>query len=419
MGLTEISETAAGVFSRRHFLKASALIGCSVAAHPLMTTMTLAAAPWDNRLVVLILRGAMDGLDVVQPVGDPAFAALRPSIGAGAAVGAIDLDGFFAMHKGLIGLTPLWQAKELAFVHATSTPYRDKRSHFDGQDLLEAGTGFDMESHTVRDGWLNRLLQAVPGVTAETAFALGRDEMLVLSGKAKHLAWSPQSKLDLTPQSRLLLEQIYHDDPAFRDAGMAAMDLADQLDNPDAMRAAKVARADLTAAMHASNAKAKPDPLAEFAAARLNDETRIAAFSVSGWDTHKDQANGLGNALGALTRTILTLKNGLGANWAKTTVIAMTEFGRTAAENGSRGTDHGTGGAMLLAGGAVRGGKVYGQWPGLAEADLYDRRDLMPTSDVRTHAAWVMQGMFGLDASVLSGAVFPGLDMGRNPGLLL
>ncbi len=405
--------------TRRFLLKSAGVIGCSAAAHPFLSSVTLAAAPGEARLVVIILRGAMDGLDVVQPLSDPAFAGLRPAIGSGPDTGAQDLDGFYALHPGLAGLMPLWRAGELGFVHAVSTPYRDKRSHFDGQDLLEAGTGFDLGTGSVRDGWLNRMLQAVPGVTAETAFAIGRDEMLVLKGPARFTAWSPTSALSLTPQSRLLLEQVYHDDPLFRDAALPAMDLAEELANPEEQAMMAETEAAVMAELKLSDPKAKPDPVAGFAVNRLNEDTRIAAFSLSGWDTHRDQAGGLKQSLGALQRTILTLKTGLGANWGRTTVVAMTEFGRTARENGSRGTDHGTGGAMLLAGGALRGGRVLGRWPGLAEADLYAGRDLMPTSDVRAHAAWVMRGLFGLERSVLEGAIFPGLDMGADQRLLL
>ena len=409
--------------SRRFFLKSAALIGCSAAAHPFLSSVTLAAAPWEERLVVIILRGAMDGLDVLQPVGDPDYAALRPgmaaALAAGSAGGAINLDGFYALHPALAGLMPLWQAGELGFVHAVSTPYRDKRSHFDGQDLLEAGTGFDLGPGSVRDGWLNRMLQVVPGVEGETAFAIGRDEMKVLQGDARFTAWSPSTRLTLSPQSRLLLEAVYHDDPLFRDAALPAMALAEELAMPEDKAAMANSQAEAMAAVQLTDPKAKPDPLAAFAAARLSQDTRIAAFSLSGWDTHRDQAGVLGKSLSGLQNTLLTLKAGLGADWAKTTVLAMTEFGRTARENGSKGTDHGTGGAMLLAGGAVRGGRVLGHWPGLSEAALYDRRDLMPTSDVRAHAAWVMHGLFGLDRALLERSVFPGLDMGDDPGLLL
>ena len=155
--------------SRRGFLQGSALVGCSLAAHPLMSGITLASAPGDNRLVVIILRGAMDGLDVVRPVGDPDFAALRPGFAAGSAGESVALDGFYALHPAMAGLKPWWDAGEMGFVHAVSTPYRDKRSHFDGQDLLEAGTGFDLPVVEVKDGWLNRMLQVVPGMQAESA----------------------------------------------------------------------------------------------------------------------------------------------------------------------------------------------------------------------------------------------------------
>lgn len=158
--------------------------------------------------------------------------------------------------------------------------------------------------------------------------------------------------------------------------------------------------------------------LARFTADRLNRETRIATFSISGWDTHAAQANTLKRALTQLSEAILTLRDELGRNWDTTTVMAMTEFGRTARENGSAGTDHGTGGAMLVAGGAVRGGRVLGEWPGLAEGDLYAGRDLMPVRDIRAYAAWAMHQKFGIAKSTLEGAIFPGLDMGGNPRLL-
>ena len=216
--------------------------------------------------------------------------------------------------------------------------------------------------------------------------------------------------LELSPQAALLLEQVYHDDPLF----LAAASEAIELGAPEMME-------DMAGAGGLKGVKLDDvDKLVRFAAGRLREETRIAAFSLSGWDTHKSQARGMGRALMRLERAILQLQQGLGADvWGKTTVLAMTEFGRTAAENGSGGTDHGTGGAMLVAGGAVRGGRVFGDWPGLAEAALYQRRDLMPTSDVRAWAAHAMQGMYGLDRAVLEGAVFPGLQMGGNPGLIL
>lgn len=418
---------------RRFFLRGLGVLGCSAAAHPLLSTVTFAGsdgrAPLgDRRLIVVILRGAMDGLDAVQPLADPLFAGLRPTLGVN--TGAADLDGYFALHPALGGLLPLWKAGELAFVHATSTPYREVRSHFDGQDMLEAGTGNDVPPSSVRDGWLNRMLQGVPGLTSETAYAVGIEALPLLAGPAPVRNWVPDLRLQLSAQSRLLLEQVYHEDPLFRDAALEAFDLTDELgvarmaepvrkvkgavpemvgDGSDAvLRAAREARlGDI-------------DKLVDFAAGRLQGETRIASFSLSGWDSHNAQRVGLPKNLLRLERTILRLREQLGPEvWGKTTLLAMTEFGRTVRENGTGGTDHGTGGAMVVAGGAVRGGKVYGRWPGLADADQFEGRDLMPTSDVRYWAGWAMAGLYGLDRGLLERTIFPGLDLGSDPRLIL
>ncbi|MCU0829274.1 MAG: DUF1501 domain-containing protein [Tabrizicola sp.] len=379
---------------RRFFLKGLGTLGCTAAAHPLITSLTLAATPGENRLVVIILRGAMDGLDVVQPRGDRALLAARPGVLAPAS----DLDGFFALHEGLSDLMPLWQAGELAFVHATSTPYRDKRSHFDGQDLLEAGTGTDLAPAQSRDGWLNRLLTVMPGARAETAWSVGRETLPILAGTAPVEAWAPDQDLQVTPAAQALLAHVYEADPAFHAASATAFDLAGLEEG--AGRDAEL--------------------LAGFVGDRLREDARIAAFSLSGWDTHKAQGRAIRRPLDQLQRAVLTLRRQAGPEvWAKTAVLAMTEFGRTVRENGSGGTDHGTGGAMLVAGGAVRGGQVLGRWPGLAEADLYDRRDLMPTSDVRDWAAQALASLFGIDRTTLEGTVFPGLRMEAPKGLIL
>lgn len=387
--------------TRRGLLRGGLAGACSVAAHPWMSTMTFAAAPWEPRLVVIILRGAMDGLDVVQPYGDPLLAEYRPGFEVGPAGGAFDLDGYFAMHARLGPLRGLWDRGELGFAHAVSTPYRDKRSHFDGQDLLEAGTASVGEG--ARGGWLNRFLQVMPGVEGDTAFAVGNDEMRVLEGRAPASRWAPEVDVDLTPQAELLLGQVYAQDPLFAPNAAEGMALARVLD-----------RAELPPLPNGD----KRDPLAAFAADRLRGDSRIAAYSLNGWDTHKGQARGLGRALERLSQSILTLQDELGGVWSKTAVLAVTEFGRTARENGSKGTDHGTGGAMVMAGGALRGGRVYGRWPGLAEADLYARRDLLPTADVRAYAAWAMRRLYGIETSVLESSIFPGLSMGDDPGIV-
>ncbi|MEL7344355.1 MAG: DUF1501 domain-containing protein, partial [Pseudomonadota bacterium] len=213
-----------------------------------------------------------------------------------------------------------------------------------------------------------------------------------------------------------LLAHIYADDPLFHGAANEAVDLATMISAQDLANAEE---ADPMMAMAPPQGRGTERQLAAFAAERLREETRIAAFSINGWDTHRNQSGALTGNLEKLADVILTLKTGLGRDWSKTTVLAVTEFGRTARANGSGGTDHGTGGAMLMAGGAIRGGQVFGRWPGLAESDLYDRRDLMPTADVRAYAAWAMRGAFGLGQDVLEADIFPGLDMGENPGLML
>ncbi|MGJ8557562.1 MAG: DUF1501 domain-containing protein [Sulfitobacter geojensis] len=378
--------------SRRDILTRAGVIGCSLAASPLLTPVTFASAPWDTRLVVIILRGGMDGLDVVRPVGDPAYAALRPRLGQGKS--GLDLDGYFALHPALAALMPLWRAQELGFCHAVSTPYRDKRSHFDGQDMLEAGT--DTLEGGVRDGWLNRMLQQVPGIRADTAYAIGNNDIRVLDGAAPVADWAPDARLGLSPQAMRLAELVMEDDPALH-AALAEAQM-------------------LSAGSATTRAKGQPHArIAAFAASRLKNDARVAAFSLGGWDTHRRQDRALPRSLAHLSETLLTLRSGLGAKvWGKTAVVAMTEFGRTARENGTGGTDHGTAGVMVLAGGAVRGGQVYTDWPGLAENELYQERDLMPTADVRAPVAWIMRGLLGLERSVLEGAVFPGLDLGRD-----
>ncbi|MGI3168820.1 DUF1501 domain-containing protein [Pseudooceanicola sp. C21-150M6] len=408
--------------SRRSFLTRSLALGCSAAASPWLAPVTMASAPWDTRLVVIILRGAMDGLGVLQPWGDRNFAALRPDVPTiGAPNGGVDLDGYHGLHPAMAPLLPMWRAGELGFVNAVSTPYRDKRSHFDGQDILEAGIA-DM-NQPIRDGWLNRLLQAVPGVEADTAYTIGSSGMLLTKGRAPVAEWSPQSVLAMSPQAQRLMEHVMHDDPLFRGALAEALDLSEgqeasaMMSGDDGSMMSGMAAVRQGAQVARDNAG--PIHVAKFAAERLREDARIAAFSINGWDTHNNQQAAIARPLGALVETLTTLRQDLGPVWQRTGVIAMTEFGRTARLNGTRGTDHGTGGTLIFAGGALRGGQVHGRWPGLTEADLYERRDLMPTSDVRAQAGLVMQGLFGLDRSVIEQVVFPGVQMEGAARLVL
>ena len=385
------------LLSRRAFL-----IGCSVAASPLLTPVTFAAAPGENRLVVIVLRGAMDGLDVVRPLGDPAYAKLRPTLAADAANGPA-LNDFFALHPAATGLMPLWQNGELAFAHAVATPYRSGRSHFIGQDALENGTGgADGTLTPNHDGWLNRALFLMPHAKADTAVSVGQQRLLVLDGAHETDHWFPVTESPLSAQGQDLLSAVNAADPLFAKPYAEAQTLVRSL-NGETLPKGGLGY----------------DKLGAYVAERLVGPSRIASFSFGGWDTHHGQGRIMTEQLTALSDALVAMKTGLGKAWGSTLVLAMTEFGRTARENGTAGTDHGTGGMAILAGGALKGKRVFGKWPGLADGDLLAERDLMPTGDVRAYPAWALRAMFGVDAAGLQSSVFPGLDLGPDPGLLL
>ncbi|CDN53935.1 Twin-arginine translocation pathway signal sequence domain protein [Neorhizobium galegae bv. officinalis bv. officinalis str. HAMBI 1141] len=381
--------------SRRGFLAGA----CCAAAAPLLTPVSFAAMPGDNRFVTIILRGAMDGLDFVQPYGDPAYAALRPKLGLRPDTGLIDLDGFFGLNPAASALVPLWQARELSFVHAVSTPYRDQRSHFDGQDMLETGGNAKGQ----RTGWLNRTLAVIPRSNGRKAIDINTSMELILSGPNEADSWSSQSNFALAEDEIAFLDRLYAGDPAFAKA----------------MEEAK--KTDMSAdSLYADNRRgAGIADMARLAGGMLREDYRIASFSINGWDTHVGQQGQFRKAVGDLSTAIITLKDALGDEaWKKTVVLAMTEFGRTARENGTNGTDHGTGGLAVLAGGAIPGGRVLGKWPGLSEDKLLDRRDLMPTGDVREVAAAMLYRQFGIEPDNLTTKVFPGLSFDRSSAYL-
>jgi len=385
------------LLSRRAFL-----VGCSAAASPLVTPVTFAAAPGENRLVVIILRGAMDGLDVVRPVGDPAYAGLRPTL---AATPGPALNDFFTLHPAAEPLMPLWKAGELGFATAVATPYREGRSHFVGQDALENGTAATDGAPTpAQDGWLNRAIGLMPGATSETGVSIGQQRLMILEGATETDHWFPVDESPLSPQAIQLITALNAADPLFAAPFAEAQKLADTSDG----MAGGVPRGKMQYAQ-----------LGTYVAQRLMGPSRIASFSFGGWDMHRDQARAMANQLKGLSEAILAIKAGMGATWGSTLIIGITEFGRTARENGTGGTDHGTGGLAVLAGGVLKGGQVYGKWPGLGEGDLFQSRDLLPTADVRAYPAWALRTLFGLQAAGLETTVFPGLDLGGDPGFLL
>ncbi|MDH6267212.1 uncharacterized protein (DUF1501 family) [Rhizobium sp. SG_E_25_P2] len=375
--------------SRRTFLAGA----CCAAASPAFTPLSFAAAPGDKRMVTIVLRGALDGLYLVQPYADPLLARYRPDLSLDPSKGLLDLDGRFGLHPLAKDLMPLWKSGELGFVHAVSTPYRDTRSHFDGQDILESGGDAPSDEET---GWLNRAIGGIRNVDMRRAIDVSSSSELILTGPNPVDVWSTRSDLDMGTDEASFFKRLYASDPAFSKAFAEATGADTQ---SDAIFAAG-ARADNAASV------------AKLTAGMLKDKYRIANFSIGGWDSHINQNNVFKNPLKSLVAAITTLKRELGSDvWSKTSVLAMTEFGRTVRQNGSNGTDHGTGGVAILAGGAIRGGKIYGKWPGLTEDALFENRDLMPTTDVREIAASLLNAQFDISAGDLTTKVFPGLDL--------
>lgn len=380
-----------GTLSRRGFLTAA----CCAAAAPVFTPLAFAEMPGDNRYIAIILRGAMDGLDLVQPYGDPALKIARPDLALSADQGLIDLDGFYGLNPVAAPLMPLWKAGELGFVHAVSTPYRNQRSHFDGQDILEAG-GIGLASKD--SGWLNRALSLTNTPVQAIDISSGRE--IILSGSNPADVWSPRADLGMGNDELGFLVRLYQSDPQFAQTFKEAVGI----DTYTGLLYKQQKRGDGVRDM------------AKMAASLLKDRYRIASFSITGWDTHVQQKANFANAARNLTDAILMLRDELGPDaWRKTAVLAMTEFGRTVRQNANAGTDHGTGGCCIIAGGAVRGGHVYGKWPGLKDENLLDHRDLNPTGDVRAVAAALLSKQFGLSASNLTGTVFPGLSLDDHP----
>ncbi|THK34159.1 DUF1501 domain-containing protein [Ensifer sp. MPMI2T] len=383
-------------FSRRGFLTSA----CCLAAAPIFTPVTFAAMPGDNRLVTIVLRGAMDGLDLVQPYGEAGFARLRPTLALTPDKGLLDLDGHFGLNPAAASLMPLWRSRELAFVHAVSTPYRDQRSHFDGQDILESGGEHVAAEKT---GWLNRALSVIPRSGDRKAIDVNTSTELILSGPNDVDVWASDSNLRTARDEMQLLMRLYAGDPIFATAMEEATRAngAAMAAEPDGKRAERIV------------------DVASLAGTMLNGDYRIASFSITGWDTHVGQAGQFKRPAQDLAQAINALKVTLGpAAWSKTVVLAMTEFGRTVRQNGSGGTDHGTGGCALLAGGAIDGGRVLGRWPGIGDGKLLDDRDLMPTADVREVAAAMLYRQFDVTPGDLTTKIFPGLSFDKTSQFL-
>jgi uncharacterized protein (DUF1501 family) len=381
------------VIHRRHFLAQTGLAVAALATPGL----ALAAAATDRRFVFIILRGAMDGIAAVMPVGDPAYAALRDTFGPPAAAGAATpLSADFALHPALAQTAALYARGEAAFVHAIASPYRE-RSHFDAQNVLESG---GTAAYALKDGWLNRLLPLLPRAR-EPAIALSPTLPMALRGAAPATSYAPSN----LPQA--------NDDLLARVGAMYEADAQLHTLWSQAIEARAMAGSD-------ASGRTNPEALGKLAATFLAkpDGARVAVIEIGGWDTHSGQAGRLTQALRQLDAVIAALHIGLGADWQNTVVVAATEFGRTAAPNGTGGTDHGTGGAAILAGGALKGGRVVTDWPGLAASQLYQGRDLRPTADLRALFAGLAGEHFGLDPALVARRVFAGETIKPMAGLV-
>jgi len=367
--------------NRRHFLGTAA----AASAFLFAPAVAFATAATDRRFVFVIQRGAADGLATLAPVGDPAFGALRGAFAEDAAAGA-KLDPFFSLHPSLVETAKLYQAKEALFVHAVASPYRD-RSHFDGQNVLESGSD---AAYKLKDGWMNRLLGLLPQAEAK-AIAVSSTVPLALRGPRDVASYAPSALPQPTDDLLARVADLYRGDAQLMPLWNEAM-------------ATRKLTGDLTAA-GGQNAAATGALAARLLAGPNGN--RIAFIETGGWDTHSGQRARLGLQLKGLDAMLAALKAGLGPDWSNTLVLVATEFGRTAAPNGTGGTDHGTASAAMLLGGAVDGGKVVADWPGLSRSALYEGRDLKPTTDLDALIAGALAQHYALDPARVGGALFP------------
>jgi uncharacterized protein (DUF1501 family) len=371
----------------------AALLGLASAVTLGRASLALADAPTDRRFVVVNLRGALDGLSAIVPYGDAALTDLRGELvppAPGEDGGMLDLGGFYGLHPALANLHAMYRTGEALAVHAVAGPYR-ARSHFEAQDFLEGGT-----DHRMTSGWLNRAAGAHPPPTAHgEAMAIGMSVPLLLRGPANVANWAPHGTATLDADLYARIAALNHDDSVLGSA------------IAEGLSARGFSAAVLSGDEPARNRNAFP-ALAKAAGEMLGTDNgpRIAAMEIGGWDTHAGQPQRLAGALRELDAGLAALKTGLGEAWRQTAVLTMTEFGRTVRMNGTRGTDHGTATVAFVLGGAVSGGRVVANWPGLGPGRLFEDRDLQPTLDLRSVAKGLLARHLGLGPSALDVA-FP------------
>lgn len=374
-------------FNRRAFLTGLA------AATALPVRVSFAAMPTDKRFVLIILRGAMDGLTAVPPYADRNYAAIRGAL----AVGQSDmtqLDSRFGLHKSLAGFADLYKQKQLLVLNAVATPYRE-RSHFDAQNLLEGG---GTAPHEEKDGWLNRAIGLMGGARTPLGLAIGASTQLVLTGSTPVTTYAPSALPDVNPDFLALTQRLMAHDAGLSQAlasGIGGNELA------------SASGGDMMAP--AANPRRSGAALAQVAGRMLTaaDGPRLAVIDLGGWDTHTGQSTRLPQALTQLNATVDALRQSMAPVWRDTMIMVVSEFGRTIAPNGSGGTDHGTATAAFIMGGSVEGGRVLANWPGLASNQLYQGRDLAPTMDLRSAFKGALMAQYELTEADLNRMVFP------------
>jgi len=363
---------------RRGFLGAAALLAAP--------GVLFAQAATERRFIFIIQRGAADGLNTLIPYADPAYASARGALAIDAA-SALKLDGTFGLHPSLANLRDLYAAGQANFFHAVASPYRD-RSHFDGQNVLETGGS---APYQVKDGWMNRLLAVLPRGGKE-AIAFSPAIPMALRGSVEVTSYAPSNLPELEEDLMMRVEQLYARDGQLH-----------------ALWAAALEARGMAGEMGAGAKRQSATALGSMAAAFLGrtDGPRIAMIETGGWDTHSGQNARLANQLKNLDGLIAGLREGLGATWDKTVILVATEFGRTVAANGTGGTDHGTGAVAMLIGGAVQGGRIVADWPGLSSANLLEGRDLKPTLALDALVAAACAESFALEQDRISKVLFP------------
>lgn len=380
------------------------LAGCAVSVVA-VSGAARAAVPQSGgkKVVVVILRGAMDGMSLLPKIDDSSIREYRASLIDPAAHPIAD---GFALHSACTGLAAMYASGQAAFVPAAAGPYRE-RSHFQAQDLLESGSVKTVSS----DGWLNRALQRAPA--AYSAVSIGPVQPLIVRGKAQVASWSPSVLPEASDDTLNRLMELYDRDPVLKTSLAEALG-ADKV-------AGKPGAANMAAMGGGRAGPGQYVPLLQAAGRFLSEPAgpEIAVVSLDGWDTHAAQNQALQQRFAQFDAGIRAMRESMGTTWSKTVLVAVSEFGRTVRVNGAQGTDHGTAGTVVLAGGALKGGRMFGDWPSLRPAALFENRDLAPANDVRSVFKGVLREQLGWEQTDLDSSIFPeSSDARAMPGLI-